>query len=120
MFIGIWEHYEIHQTMPRKLIHYGNYTFENGLKLVSEEKWIRRNDLQGISFRVLSMPLPGFMAMTPILGDDGQFKMTGGMFPDFWHNLQVFVLYTIYGLTICKGLKILAISILCSIFKVCK
>ena len=117
MFIGIWEHYEIHQTIPRKLIHYGNYTFENGLKLVSEEKWIRRKDLQGISFRVLSMPLPGFMAMTPILGDDGQFKMTGGMFPDFWHNLQVFC---ILFMDLCKGLKILAISILCSIFKVCK
>ena len=89
LFIGMWDHYEIHHTIPRKLLHYGNYTFENGLKLVSEEKWIRRKDLQGVSFRVLGMPLPGYMTMTPI--HDDQFEMTAGMFPDFWHNLQVFL-----------------------------
>ena len=101
MFIEIWEYYEIHHTIPRKLMYYGNYTFENGLKLVSEEKWIRRKDLQGIRFRVLGMPLPGFITMTPMLGNDDQFEMTAGMFLDFWHNLQVLFVDLLYLLYPC-------------------
>ena len=54
IFIELWEHYEIHHTIPRKLLHYGNWMIQNGLKLVTEEKWTRRKDLNGINFRVLS------------------------------------------------------------------
>ena len=87
-FIELWEHYEIHHTISRKLLTYGNWTFQNGLNLVSEEKWIRRKDLQGVSFRVLSMPLTPFAILTPI--NEDEYELTG-MFSEFWHNLQVFV-----------------------------
>ena len=88
-FIELWEHYEIHHTIPRKLLHYGNWTIQNdGLKLVTEEKWTRRKDLHGISFRILSLPHPGVSTMTPI--NEDLFEFTG-MMPDIWHNIQVFV-----------------------------
>ena len=91
IFIELWEHYEIHHTIPRKLLHYGNWTIQNddGLKLVTEEKWTRRKDLHGISFRILSLPLPPLMVMTNI-NEDGTYGNFFGMMPDFWHNLQVF------------------------------
>ena len=88
-FIELWEHYEIHHTIPRKLLHYGNWTIQNdGLKLVTEEKWTRRKDLHGISFRILSLPIPSLNTMTPI--NEDLFEFTG-MMPDIWHNIQVFV-----------------------------
>lgn len=88
LFIELWEHYEIHSTIPRKMLHYGNWMSQNGLNIVSEEKWIRRKDLQGVSFRVLSMPLVPFTILTPI--NEDEYELTG-MFSEFWHNLQVFV-----------------------------
>ena len=89
IFIELWEHYEIHHTIPRKLLHYGNWTIQNdGLKLVTEEKWTRRKDLHGINFRILSLPIGDLIVMTPI--DDELFEFAG-MMADIWHNLQVFV-----------------------------
>ena len=89
IFIELWEHYEIHHTIPRKLLHYGNWTIQNdGLKLVTEEKWTRRKDLHGISFRILTLPVYPLHDTTPLHDDLYEFT---GMFPDIWHNLQVFV-----------------------------
>ena len=87
IFIELWEHYEIHHTIPRKLLHYGNWMIQNGLKLVTEEKWTRRKDLNGINFRVLSLPF--LLELKPISED--LFEFGKGMTPDIFHNLQVFV-----------------------------
>ena len=87
IFIELWEQYEIHGTIPRKLLHYGNWTNDNGLKLVTEEKWTRRKDLNGINFRVLSLPF--LLELKPISKD--LFEFGKGMTPDIFHNLQVFV-----------------------------
>ena len=87
IFIELWEQYEIHGTIPRKLLHYGNWTTDNGLKLVTEEKWTRRKHLNGINFRVLSLPF--LLELKPISED--LFEFGKGMTPDIFHNLQVFV-----------------------------
>ena len=89
VFIELWEHYEIHHTIPRKLFHYGNWTTQNdGLKLVTEEKWTRRKDLNGINFKILSLPIASLIIMAPIRDDLFEFT---GMLTDIWHNLQVFL-----------------------------
>ena len=90
IFIELWEHYEIHQTIPRTLLHYGNWTMiqNDGLKLVTEEKWTRRKDLHGVNFRIVSMPISSINIMTPI--NEELYEFTG-MMPDTFHNIQVFV-----------------------------
>ena len=90
IFIKLWEHYEIHHTIPRTLLHYGNWTKiqNDGLKLVTEEKWTRRKDLHGVNFRIVSMPISSINIMTPI--NEELYEFTG-MMPDTFHNIQVFV-----------------------------
>ena len=69
MSIELWEHYQIHEKIPKKLVRYGSWTdaaTNQGLNLVSEEKWIRRRDLQGVHFRILSMPWSRYITMNPI------------------------------------------------------
>ena len=91
MAIELWEHYQIHETIPKKLVRYGSWT-DQGLNLVSEEKWIRRRDLQGVHFRILSNPWGFYTQMTPISGDDsGKTFEMGGMYAEFWFSLQVSV-----------------------------
>ena len=43
--ISIWEYYEIHPSIPRKLLEYGQWT-SGGLSLNKEAKWNRRRDLE--------------------------------------------------------------------------
>ena len=43
--ISIWEFYEIHPSIPRKLLEYGQWT-SDGLSLNKEAKWTRRRDLE--------------------------------------------------------------------------
>ena len=43
--ISIWEFYEIHPSIPRKLLEYGQWT-SGGLSLNKEKKWNRRRDLE--------------------------------------------------------------------------
>ena len=93
MSIELWEHYQIHEKIPKKLVRYGSWTgaANQGLNLVSEEKWIRRRDLQGVHFRILSMPWGRYITMNPISGygnGDDTFEM-GGMYAEFWFSLQV-------------------------------
>ena len=88
IFIELWEHYEIHHTIPRKLLYYGNWMIQTGLALVTEEKWTRRKDLNGVNFRILTLPVYPLHDTTPLHDDLYEFT---GMFPDIWHNLQVFV-----------------------------
>ena len=96
--IELWEHYQIHETIPKILVRYGNWRSKDasainqitGLNLVSEEKWIRRRDLQGVHFRILSNPWGFYTTMDLIIGDDdgNTFEM-GGMYAEFWFSLQV-------------------------------
>ena len=87
MFIKLWEFYEIHETIPRKKLFYGNWTLSHGLKLIDQEKWIRRRDLQGASLRLMSGNWGVFTQMTPIKGNLFEFN---GMYPEFLFNFQVF------------------------------
>ena len=41
-----WECYQIHPTMPMKIVPYGTWSKQNGLSMNSNEKWIRRKDLE--------------------------------------------------------------------------
>ena len=44
-----WECYQIHPTMPMKIVPYGTWSKKNGLSINSDEKWIRRKDLEVIT-----------------------------------------------------------------------
>ena len=87
--IDLWEHYEIHQEIPRKLLSYGHWTPNQGLDLVSEMKWMRRKNLQGINFRILSVFTPGISSLEPISGSSDTFTMDDCLLGDIWFNLQV-------------------------------
>ena len=58
--IDIWEMYEIHPSMPRKLLYYGNYTLQDGLNINSLSKWIRRKDLEVNNTLTSLNPLQNF------------------------------------------------------------
>ena len=87
--IDIFEHYEIHQTIPRKLLKYGHWTQNQGMDLVNEmNKWMRRKNLQGMNFRILSVDTPGIMSLEPISGSSDTYTMNG-LLGEIWFNLQV-------------------------------
>ena len=44
--IRIWELYQIHSSMPKKMLNYGYWTPESGLNVDTSSKWRRRRDLQ--------------------------------------------------------------------------
>ena len=44
--LAIYEFYEIHESKPRKMLSYGEWTLEKGLMLLMEGKWNRRKDLE--------------------------------------------------------------------------
>ena len=44
--IKIWELYQIHSSMPKKMLNYGYWTPESGLNVDTSSKWRRRRDLQ--------------------------------------------------------------------------
>ena len=87
--ISIWEFYEIHSSVPRKLLDYGNWNSVNGLFIIDEVKWNRRKNLEGLSLRIVCMPFSIYtISMNPINSAGDEFDMNG-MFADFWFNLQV-------------------------------
>ena len=51
--ISIWEFYEIHSTLPRKLNSYGTWNSINGLNVTSDDKWKRRHNLEVSSFQYM-------------------------------------------------------------------
>ena len=88
--IDIFEHYEIHQTIPRKLLKYGHWTLHQGMDLVNEmNKWMRRKNLQGINFRILSVDTPGISSLEPISGSSDTYTMDECLLGEIWFNLQV-------------------------------
>ena len=44
--LSIWEFYEIHSSLPRKLNFYGNWNNNDGLNVSREIKWSRRKNLE--------------------------------------------------------------------------
>ena len=49
-FLQLFEFYEIHPTVPRQFLPYGNWDSENGLTLPENGKWDRRRNLQVLIF----------------------------------------------------------------------
>ena len=87
--IDLWEHYEIHHEIPRKLLSYGHWTPNQGLDLVSEVKWMRRTNLEGINFRIVSLPTPGITTLEPISEGSDIYTMGECLIGEIWFNLQV-------------------------------
>ena len=48
--VSIWEFYEIHSSLPRKLNFYGNWNINDGLNISKEIKWTRRKNLEVSNF----------------------------------------------------------------------
>ena len=46
----IWEFYEIHPSITRKILPYGSWEPIEGLKLSKDDKWIRRKNLEVIFY----------------------------------------------------------------------
>ena len=44
--IQIWEMYRIHVSQPVKVVYFGHWHHEEGLKVSNQQKYIRRQDLQ--------------------------------------------------------------------------
>ena len=44
--ISVWEMYEIHETVPRKIASIGTWTYVTGLEISQPQKWIRRKNLE--------------------------------------------------------------------------
>lgn len=44
--ITIWECYQIHPTKAKKIVFYGTWNIKDGLSISSEDKWVRRKDLE--------------------------------------------------------------------------
>ena len=44
--ISVWEMYEIHETVPRKIASIGTWTHTTGLEISQPQKWIRRKNLE--------------------------------------------------------------------------
>ena len=55
--ISIWEFYEIHSSLPRKLNFYGNWNNNDGLNVSREIKWSRRKNLEVSNLEFLKSDL---------------------------------------------------------------
>ena len=44
--VNIWEYYEIHSSVPRKVIYLGNWNLAYGLNITTIDKWTRRTNLE--------------------------------------------------------------------------
>ena len=51
---SLWEFYEIHPSIPRKIVPYGSWDNVKGLKLPTEKKWFRRQNLEVFSIMIFS------------------------------------------------------------------
>ena len=50
--VKIWEFYEIHSTIPRKLLSYGHWNNGGGLVIPKPLKWERRGNLEVVLFYI--------------------------------------------------------------------
>ena len=44
--INIWELYQLHHSIPKRNLIYGNWSVGSGLRHTSIEKWVRRGDFE--------------------------------------------------------------------------
>ena len=86
--ITLWDHYEIHPTIPRQILNYGQWNYLEGLKIVDKEKWIRRRNMRGANLRIVSESWAPYTIMNPINEAGDVYEMTG-YYAEVWHNLQV-------------------------------
>ena len=91
----MWDHYEIHTTVPRQLLTYGQWNNLEGLKIFDgqKSKWFRRRDMQGAHLRIVSLPWAPYTIMNQINGTGDVYEMAG-FFAEIWHNLQVIKINT--------------------------
>ena len=61
------------------------------MNVVAEQKWRRRQNLKGIHFKIVALPVfPYVNKLTPIPGKLNEFEMEEGMYAEIFHGLQVF------------------------------
>ena len=44
--VTIWEYYEVHPTVDRKMLKYGTWRLKEGLETSNTTKWVRRSDFE--------------------------------------------------------------------------
>ena len=87
--IKLFEFYEIHSTVPRQMLAYGTWDLKNGLILNDTEKWIRRRDLLGMSFRALSVVYEPFITSVEAIPGSKEGYQIDGLIADVFFGLQV-------------------------------
>ena len=92
--IELFEAYKIHQDFPIEILYNGEWLHKNSTLSVDEtEKWVRRRDLNGVTFQCNTLPsMPYVTKMEPIVGKNGEFEMEG-MFAEVFFALQVNLSY---------------------------
>ena len=65
-----------------------NYCVLDGLKIDEKSKWLRRRNMMGTNFRIISEPWAPYTIMNPINEAGDVYEMTG-YYAEMWHNLQV-------------------------------
>ncbi len=93
-WISVLEVYRISSSMPLTVLDYGYWSRATGVKLyLDNEKWVRRQNLQGFRFRTQSLESkPQIGPLVPL--GDGFYKGHGPMF-DLFNVLKV-AISTIY------------------------
>ena len=85
--IKLWEYYEIHPTIPRKLLPYGNWNDNGGLSITEKFKWIRRRNLEGV--KLIGQQFPSVHSkLIPKQDKPGEWDIFG-KYADRWSDLQV-------------------------------
>ena len=85
--IKLWEFYEIHPTIPRKCLPYGNWNISQGLSVADKFKWIRRRNLEGV--QLIGQQFKSIHSkLIPRKDKPGEFDIFG-KYADRWSDLQV-------------------------------
>ena len=53
----LWEMYQIHQNIPKKILKYGKWSIEKGLIIENKSKWDRRKNLEVCRVALANLPL---------------------------------------------------------------
>ena len=54
--VTIWEYYEIHPTVNKKMLKYGTWSLKDGLETSKATKWVRRSDFE-VSYSIITLQL---------------------------------------------------------------
>ena len=88
--IKLFEAYKLHDDLPLKIISYGSWDANiKLLNIIKLEKWARRRDLSGVTFKCNTMPsVPYITQMIPKLGNQEEYDIDG-FFAEVFFALQV-------------------------------